>query len=183
MLGKKTFTLILSLILLVSGAYLTYTYSSPVKEKDVLAQGTTTVPANSYRSIEYVQNSAGNYYVQVNATKGTIQTFLNAGSSFGNNGTILNIQKIPASIVLNNSSGGFNYQTSEGKGIPVYLFFLNPDSFSKTVSYSVTCDWTYNNYFASIAGIALISLGTILLFLTLFKNKLRDFNKALENPQ
>ena len=43
--------------------------------------------------------------------------------------------------------------------------------------------WTYENYFGLMAGVALAALGAIVLTLTLLKEKLRSFNRALENQQ
>ena len=186
MLGKKTLVFIVSLIMLASGVFLTYTYSGPVEAKDALAQGTITVPANGYQSILYAESSSGNYYVQVDANKGTIQAFFNSENSTKAtlpNGTIVDIWNLPFQVVFNGSSGEFCNPIIEEKASSEYVFLSNPNSFSEVVSYSVWRSWTYNNYFGLLAGISLISLGTVMLFLAAFKNKLRDFNKALENQE
>ena len=186
MLGKKALVFIVSLIMLASGVFLTYTYSGPVEAKDALAQGTITVPANGYQSILYAESSSGNYFVQVDANKGTIQAFFNSENSTiatMPNGTIVDIWNLPFQVVFNGSSGEFCNPIIEEKASSEYVFLSNPNSFSEGISYSVWRSWTYNNYFGLLAGISLISLGTVMLFLVALKNKLRDFNKALENQQ
>lgn len=186
MSGKKTLALIASLLMLALGGFLTYTYSGPVKATDVFAQGVLTVPANGYQSIVYVRSSSGEYHFQVDTNIGTIQAFFNnenSTKSTWTNGTQLDMRDIPSCIVFNGSSGEFAYGLTQDKPSSEYLFFSNPDSFSKEVTYSAWRSWTYNNYFGLSAGIALISIGTIALFLLAFKNKLRDFNIALENQE
>jgi hypothetical protein len=186
MFCKKTLTLVLSLIMLASGVFLTYAYSNPVEARDVLAQGTITVPANGYQSIVYVRSSSGEYYFQVDTNIGIIQAFFNTENSTKitwTNGTLLDIRSIPSNIAFNGSSGEFAYGLTQERASSEYLFFSNPDSFSKEVTYSVTYNWTYDNYFGLLAGISLIAFGAIVLFLVVFKNKLRDFNRALENQE
>jgi len=186
MFRKKTLTLVLSLIMLASGAFLTYAYSGPVEARDILAQGTITVPANDYQSIVYVRSSSGNYYFQVDTKIGIIQAFFNTENSSKitwTNGTLLDIRSIPSCIAFNGSSGKFGYGLTQDSASSEYLLLSNSDSFSKEVSYSIWRSWTYNNYFGLLAGISLISLATIVLFLTIFENKLRDFNKALEKQE
>jgi len=186
MFHKKPLTFVLSLIMLASGVFLTYAYSGPVKAIDVLAQDTITVPANDYQSIVYVQSSSGNYYFQVDTKIGIIQAFFNTENSSKitwNNGTLLDIRSIPSCIAFNGSSGEFGYGLTQDSASSGYLFLSNTDSFSKEVSYSIWRGWTYDNYFGLLAGISLISLATIVVFLAVFENKLRDFNKALEKQE
>ena len=184
--GKKTLTLILSLIILASGVFLTYTYSGSVKAKDSIAQGTITCQ-RGYQSILYAESSSGDYWVQVNANKGTIQAFFNTENSTKAtlpNGTVVDIWNAPHQVVFNSSSGEFCNPIVEEKPSSEYLFLSNPNSFSEVVSYSIWRSWTYNNYFGLLTGVTLISLGLIVLFLAVFKNKLRkNFNKALENQE
>lgn len=173
--------------MLASGVFLAYTYSSPVKAQNVLAEGVLNVPANSYQSIVYVRSLSGDYYFQVDTDMGTIQAFFNTeNSTFDTwvDGASHDIWNIPQRAAFNGSSGGFA-QDIWGDGFPnsEYLIFSNPDSFNKDVNYKVGYNWTYNNYFGLMAGIAITALGAIILFLTLLKNKLRDFNKALENQE
>jgi hypothetical protein len=186
MSGKKTLALIVPLLMLTSGVFLTYTYSGPVKATDVLAEGVLTVPANGYQSIAYVRSSSGEYYFQVDTNIGAIQAFFNNENSTKitwTNGTQLDMRDIPSCTAFNGSSGEFAYGLTTDRASSEYLFFSNPDSFSKEITYSVTYNWTYNNYFGLLAGISLISIGTIALFLIVFKNKLRAFNKVLENQE
>jgi hypothetical protein len=184
MSGKKSLALIISLLMLTLGIFLTYTYSGPVKATDVLAEGILTVPANSYQSIVYYRSSSGEYYFQVDTDNGTIQAFVNLENSTKitwTNGTLVDMRDIPSFIVFNGSSGEFAYGLTQEKPSSEYLFFSNPDSVSKEVTYSVTYNTIYNNYFGLFAGISLVSMGAIVLFLVVFKNKLRAFNEALEN--
>ena len=174
------------MIILASGVFLTYTYSGSVKARDSIAQGTITVPTNDYQSILYAESSSGDYWVQVNANEGTIQAFFNTENSTKAtlpNGTIVDIWNVPHQVVFNSSSGEFCNPIVEEKASSEYLFLSNPNSFSEVVSYSIWRSWTYNNYFGLLTGVTLISLGLIVLFLAVFKNKLRNFNKALENQE
>jgi hypothetical protein len=112
MSGKKSLALIISLLMLTLGIFLTYTYSGPVKATDVLAEGILTVPANSYQSIVYYRSSSGEYYFQVDTDNGTIQAFVNLENSTKitwTNGTQLDMRDIPSFIVFNGSSGEFAY--------------------------------------------------------------------------
>jgi hypothetical protein len=84
---------------------------------------------------------------------------------------------------FNGSSGEFGYGLITEGPSSEYLVFSNPDSVSKEVSYNISYAWTYNNYFGLLAGISLISMGTITLLLVAFTNKMRAFNKALENQE
>jgi hypothetical protein len=86
--------------------------------------------------------------------------------------------------MVNGSSGAFGIQVIGGNyPVTQYLILSNPDAYSKDVYYHVSHKWTYDNNFASITGIALITVVAIVLFLGLLKDKLRDFNKALENQE
>ena len=111
--------------MLASGVFLTYTYSGPVKAKDSIAQGTITVPANGYQSILYTESSSGNYFVQVNANKGTIQAFFNTENSTKAtmpNGTLVDIMESPFQVVFNGSSGEFCNPIIEEKPSSEYVF-------------------------------------------------------------
>jgi hypothetical protein len=69
------------------------------------------------------------------------------------------------------------------QSITRYLVFYNPDATSKQVTYEVTRDITYSNYIGLTAGIAAAAAGALLFGLTLLQEKLRNFNKALENQE
>jgi hypothetical protein len=186
MSGKKTLALIAFLLMLASGVFLTCTYSGPVKATDVLTQGAVTVPGNGYQSILYVRSSSGEYHFQVDTSIGTIQAFFNGENSTKItwiNGTQLDMRGIPLYAAFNGSSGEFAYGLTQDNPSSEYLIFSNSESFGKEVTYSVWRSWSYNNYFGLFAGIALISIGTLALFLLAFKNNLRDFNEALENQE
>jgi nitrate reductase gamma subunit len=62
-----------------------------------------------------------------------------------------------------------------------YLTFLSPDGISKEVTYDISRHWTYSNYIGLTAGIAAVAAGALMFGLMLLKDKLRNFNKALEN--
>ncbi|MGB9693938.1 MAG: hypothetical protein ACPLYF_03755 [Fervidobacterium sp.] len=183
---KKTLAPIISLLMLASGVFLTYTYSGPVEARDVLAQGTVTVPANGYQSIVYARSSSGNYFFQIDTDTGIIQAFFNTENSTmvtWTNGTLLDMRDIPSYAVFNGSSGIFAYGLTQESPSSEYLLLSNPDSFDKEVSYRIWRSWTFENYFGLLVGISLVSVATIMLFQLIFKEKLKDFNKALESPE
>jgi len=172
--------------MLACGVFLAYTYSSTVKAQQVTDEGTLTVPANSNQSIAFAPHLDGYYLFQVDTNKGTIQAYFNDENCtyrYWSNGTTFQVRPI-----FNGSSGlipgGFSpaFDTN-GKIEPEYLIFSNTDNFNKDVNYKATYYWTYTNNFYMIAGIVLTALGAIILFLTLLRNKLREFNKALENHE
>ena len=182
--GRKSLVLAISLIMLTGGVLLAYTYSSIVKAQTIAAQGTVLVPANTCQSIVFTPQSGGYYTFQVSTNMGTIQAFLNSENR--TYGTYQNGTTVPQRPLINGSSGetgGSWYYANSAKPSPEYFIFSNPNSFSEEVNYKVTHNWTYNNYFDLLAGIALTALGAILLVITLLQNKLRDFNKALENQE
>jgi len=186
MTRKKALVLVVSVILLVFGVYLANTYSSPVNAQVTLAHGIVNVPAKNYNSIAYVEGSAGIYLIQISSDKGTVQAFENGENStfmHWSNGTVTDIRSWSRPDI-NASSGqtGVDFVNS-GPPTTVYLILSNIDSYSKNVSYIVTYSWTYSNNFAYIAGVALTAIGAILLAITLLGNKLRAFNRALENQE
>ncbi len=182
MLGRKPLVVIIALIMLASGIFLTYTYSSQVEGKEFWERGFLTVLANGNQSIIFLTGSPGLYHIQVEAERGTIETFFNITNTWGG-------KSPPPLLVFNGSSGQFTYNLQASNpnvvGSPNagYIIFSNPDSFNEVISYSIIRTWPYNNYFYLMAGVALTALGAIILFLTLLKNKLKDFNKALENQE
>ena|SRR5208283_1491222 len=181
MSGKKTLAIIVSLIILASGVFSMYTYSGSVKARANIDRGVLPVASDGFQSINFQANSAGMYYIQINASAGAITAFFNVKNLTD---AWISGQSLPSILVFNGSSGQFTYY-SQPNSLPNkgYIIFSNPDSFNKEVSYNIYRAWTYNNYFALITGIALTALGAIIIFLTLLKNKLKDFNKALENQE
>lgn len=177
--NKKMLTLIVCLVILASGVYLVHTYSNVIKAQNIINQGRLAISANSFQSIAFSPKSEGYYIFQASTDRGTIQAFLNTGNStYGTwqNGTI-----DPLPPLINGSSGetggGFCGALSE------YFIISNPDSFNQQVNYKITYNWTYNNYFALLGGISFITISIVILVLTIFKNKLKNFNKALENQE
>ena len=170
--------LVASLIMLILGAYLTYNYSRPVQEKIMSAQSTVNVPGNEYRVIDFKFSYSGFYYAQVSVTNGTVKVY-------SSNVNTTEVMTNGTPIIANNSvDGRFLFQYVGGEILSTgYIFLSNPNSFTETVRYNVYYNLTYNNYFALLAGIALIPLAIITLLLSIFKNKLSSFNKALENQE
>lgn len=179
---KKALTVIVSLLMLVSGVFLAYTYSSPVQAQNTVAKGSVYVPAGSHQSIIYSENQAGIYYFQIDPDNGTVQVYINDENSTVNywqNGT-----ECPKTPDFNGSSGQFGWNIIGGTFPNTrYLVFSNPDSYNKNITYEVSCHYTYNNNFGLMAGIAFTAVGAIAFFLTLLKDKLWDFNKALDNQE
>jgi hypothetical protein len=134
MLDKKALALIVSLLMLVSGVYLAYTYSSVVHAQQVTSQDTLPVSANGYQSIAFSPQSGGYYIFQASTDKGAIQAFLNSENL--TYGTWQNGTTCPIRPLINGSSGETGGQFSS---VPSeYFIFSNPDSFNKQVNYSVT---------------------------------------------
>ncbi len=184
--GRKVFALVASVLILAGGIYLWHTYSNPVEGQNTLEHGTVTVPPNDYKSIDYQISAEGTYIIQLNVDRGTIQAFHSGdGTPFAHwgNGTTFD-ERTFTPPVFNASSGltGGCYG-GDFKPYTEYLLLSNVDSYSKQVQYEVDYRWSYSNYFAMMAGIALAAFGAITLVLTLFRDRLRNFNRALENQQ
>jgi hypothetical protein len=190
MFSKKTVAIVLSLVMLVLGVSLTYAFSGIVQEKELLAEGTITVPANGYQSIRLAQNLTINYHCQINAYTGTIQVF----TSYDNtptmwvNGSLMYMWDIQPPM-FNGSSGQFSFEMDLSlvrNGVvigvipcPVYVFFFNPNSSSESVHYNITYNLTIANYFGLLTGIALISLSSVALVILKFKNRINNFIRIL----
>ncbi len=183
---KMLFVLLVSLLMLASGVFLADTFSRPVETQTVLTEGTINVPADGYQAIVYSRSASGIYLFHIETDKGTIRVFHRSENSTKTtwmNGTELDIRDIPDYQSFEGSVGDFGYSGSLEKPDSEYLLFSSDDSFSKDVSYKVSFHWTYNNYFAMMAGIALAIFGAIAFVLALLKHKLRDFNRALETQE
>jgi hypothetical protein len=185
---KKVLALLFSLLMLAGGLFLANTYYNPVEAQNVIDYGTVNIPANGYYSLGYVISQGGDYLVQFNVDRGTIQAFHSSdGSVISNwgNGTEFDIrsQYYPSF----NDSSGITGMTVMGEGgsfpYTVYYVLSNVDVYSKNVTYEITYHWTYNNYVAMMAGIALTIFGSLVFVLILLKGKLKEFNKALENQE
>jgi hypothetical protein len=183
---KMLFVLLVSLLMVASGVFLADTFSRPVEAQTVLAEGTINVPTDGYPAIVYSRSASGIYLFHIKTDKGTIRAFHRSENSTKTtwmNGTELDIRDIPDYQNFEGSSGDFGYSGYLEKPDSEYLLLSNEDSFSKNVSYKVSFRWTYDNYFAMMAGIALGIFGAIAFVLTLLKHKLRDFNRALETQE
>jgi len=181
---KMSFALLASLVMLASGMLLADAFSRPVEAQTVLAEGTVNVPAYNYQAIVYQRSTSGDYLFHVETDKGNIQAFLrreNSTKTTWMNGTELDIRDLPDYHNFDGSDGDFAYSGYMDRPDSEYLLFSNSDSFDKNISYQVFFRWTYHNYFAMMAGIALTIAGAITFCLTLLKNRFRDFNQALEN--
>jgi hypothetical protein len=170
--------------MLASGMLLADAFSRPVEAQTVLAEGTVNVPTYNYQAIVYQRSTSGDYLFHVETDKGNIQAFLrreNSTKTTWMNGTELDIRDLPDYHNFDGSDGDFAYSGYMDRPDSEYLLFSNSDSFDKNISYQVFFRWTYHNYFAMMAGIALTIAGAITFCLTLLKNRFRDFNQALEN--
>jgi hypothetical protein len=183
---RMALALVVAVVMIVLGVFLAVTYSNIVEAENLVDKGTITVPANDYKPLSYQVSADGAYAIQLDVDKGTIQGFYSSDGSImlhWSNGTTQD-RRLTDPPTFNGSSGmtggyynGDHYPTTR------YLVLSNVDSYDKQVQYTVTYHWTYYNYFAMIAGITLFSSGAIVLALTLLKNRLHNFNKALENQQ
>ncbi len=182
---KKALMLACCILTIILGSFLAQTYSIPVQAQTINNQGTVNVPANGYYPLCLVISQSGEYRVQFNVDKGTIQAFHSGdGTVIGHwsNGTEYDIRDeyYPN---FNGSSGITAGSYSIESPYTTYYILSNTDNYSKNVTYQVTYNWIYNNYIAMIVGITLVIFGSIMFILTLLKGKLKDFDKALENQE
>jgi len=183
---RMALALVVAVVMVVLGGFLAVTYSNIVEAQNVIGEGTITVPANDYRAISYQVSAEGVYAIQLDVDRGTIQGFHSGdGSIFlhWSNGTIQDMRDCTPPTFNGSSGLTGGYYGGDGSPNMEYLMLSNVDAYDKQVQYTVTYRWTYYNYFAMVAGITLLSVGAITLALTLLKNKLHNFNKALENQQ
>ncbi|MGD6933507.1 MAG: hypothetical protein ACQCN5_04800 [Candidatus Bathyarchaeia archaeon] len=182
---KKGLALLVSLLMLAGGLFLADTYNKPVEAQNLIDQGTVNVPANGYYPLGYIVSQDGNYMVQFNVDRGAIQAFHSSDGSvigYWGNGTAYDIrsQYYPS---FNGSSGITGSYYLIENPYKTYYILSNTDNYSKNVTYEITYNWTYNNYVAMMAGIAITIFGCITFVLTLLKGKLKNFNKALDNQE
>ncbi len=180
---RRVLTLLISLAMLSGGLWAANIFSGPLEAQSIIAEGAVAVPANSYNCTIYQESESGDYYFQVAAERGTVAVYPNDENStvtYWQNGT-----GQPLTPSFNGSSGIFVWSIIGEYSQPQErcLVFSNPDSTSKMVNYEVSRHWTYNNYIGLTAGIAAATAGAIVLALTLLQDKLRTFNKALENQE
>jgi hypothetical protein len=180
--GKKGVSLLIAIILLAGGLWAANTYSHPLQGQETVSKGIIPLAANGQQCITY-QEQTGDYTVQVDADIGFVEVYVN-----NENGTVgywQNGTTVPMAPNFNGTSGTytFNVWVEENHQVTRYIVFNNPDSASKDVSYEVSRYMTYSNYFGLTAGIAATAAGAIALALVLLQDKLRNFNRALDNQE
>ena len=181
--GKKLITLIIALIMIGAGLWAANTFSQPVQSRETISKGIIPLAAHGQHCIVYEETEPSTYYVSVDGGIGFIRVYVN-----NENGTVgywPNGTTEPMTPSFNDTKGQFSYSMWVGpdQSITRYIVFYNPDSTSKQVTYEVTRDITYSNYIGLTAGIASAAAGALLFGLTLLQEKLRNFNRALENQQ
>lgn len=178
--NKKLAMLSISVILLASGLWAANTFSAPVEAQETTAKGAVPLSAYGQQCISFQQCQSGYYFFQIDATVGSVLVYSGENSTvdYWSNGTAF--PKMPD---FNGTSGQFAWGMfgDSSQAVTHYLTFLNPDGISKEVSYEISRHWTYSNYIGLTAGIASAAAGALLFGLTLLQNKLRNFNRALEN--
>jgi hypothetical protein len=159
-------------------------FSGKVEAVEIIAKGIVVVPAGSYNCTTYMERQSGIYFFQISTIEGRTEAYINGENSTVNyweNGSICSIP-----VSFNGSSGEFGCNLIDGvysAPLTRYLVFNNPGLTDIMVNYEVSRHWTYNNYFGLTAGIALAAGGALVFALTLLGDKLRSFNKALENQK
>jgi hypothetical protein len=179
--NKKLITLIIALIMIGAGLWAANTFSQPVQSRESISKGIIPLAAHGQHSIVYEETEPSTYYVSVDGGIGFIRVYVNNENrtvGYWPNGTTE-----PMTPSFNDTKGQFSYSMWVGpdQSITRYIVFYNPDSTSKQVTYEVTRDITYSNYIGLTAGIASAAAGALLFGLTLLQDKLRNFNRALEN--
>ncbi len=178
--GKKGASLLIAIILLGAGLWAANTFSHPLQGQETVSKGITPLAANGQQCITY-QDQTGDYTFQVDADIGFVEVYVN-----NENGTVgywPNGTTVPMNPNFNGTKGQFTISAwvQENQQVTRYIVFYNPDSTSKEVNYEVNRYVTYSNYFGLTAGIAAAAAGAIALALVLLQDKLRNFNRALDN--
>jgi hypothetical protein len=181
--GRKLFTLIIAVVLLGAGLWAANVFSQPVQSRETTSKGIVPLAAHGQHCVVYQETQPSTYYVAVDGGLGFIEVYVNTENrtaGYWPNGTTEAMTPM-----FNDTKGQFSYSMWVGpdQSITRYLVFYNPDATSKQVTYEVTRDITYSNYIALTAGIAAAAAGALLFGLTLLQDKLRNFNKALENQE
>jgi hypothetical protein len=177
---RRALSLLVALVLLIVGLYAADIFSGNLEVKTVITEGKVWVPANSYNCTRYQEKESGIYYFEVKAQNSPIKAYINDENTTGyfwSNKT----SSLSASFV--GTSGEFSISLVGELTTPItgYLVFSNSEPSNTEVSYEVSRHYTYNNYIALSAGIAMAAAGAILLALTVLGDKLREFNRALDN--
>jgi hypothetical protein len=176
---RRALSLLVAVVLLVVGLYAADIFSGNLEVKTVIAEGKVVVPANSYNCTKYQETEAGKFYFEVKTENNPVKVYINDENSTGHswNGT-----ETTLSPSFFGTSGVFSVSLVGELTAPItgYLVFSNPEASDMEVSYEVSRHYTYNNYIALTAGIALAAAGAILLGMGLLGGKLREFNRALD---
>lgn len=178
---RRALSLLVAVVLLVIGLYAADVFSGNLQVKNVIAEGTVLVSANSHNCTGYQEAEPGIYYFEVKSNGGAVRAYINdenATTYSWSNETTCSLN--PSFF---GTSGEFSVSLVGELSSPItgYLVFSNPEASNTEVSYQVSRHYTYNNYIALTAGIALSAAGAILLGMGLLGDKLREFNRALDN--
>jgi hypothetical protein len=181
---RRALSLLVALVMLITGLYAANLFSGNIEITTTITEGAVSVPASSHNCTTYQETEVGTYYMEILLDYGTVEVYVrdeNATVSYWQNG-----EECPMTPTYNGTSGHFGWLVIGDEHTQPqtrYLVFNNPDLTAKMVSYVVTRHYTFNNYIALTAGIAVAAGGAIFLGLTLLGDKLRDFNRALDNQE
>jgi hypothetical protein len=191
-LGRRVFFTAIALVMILSGAFMAYNNASSniIHQLSTVATGSIMVPANGYAYEPMQFNATGTYY-------------------FGGDRPIDLNDSVDRTIMLNATlmdeasfnawqNGHYQPQWSVYYYCPVfsslkssnlkttYDFVLtNQNASDAQVYYTIYRQWDQYNYvgvLALVGGVALVPAGAATIYLT-NKNKLKQFNKALENQE
>lgn len=181
--AKRLAILLFSILLIAAGLLAANTFSGIVEGKEIVTKGAVNVAANGQQCVIFQERQSGDYYVDINAKTGAVEVYLSSDNSTLN--YLFNSTQCLRVPEFNGTSGRFIWGVAGSYSQPVtrYLVFLNPDEVGKDVSYEISRHWTYTNYIFLAAGIAAAAAGFLLFALALLQDKLRNFNRALENRE
>jgi hypothetical protein len=176
---RRALSLLVAVVLLVVGLYAADIFSGNLEVKTVIAEGSVWVPANSYNCTKYQEAESGKYYFEVKTENTRVKVYINDENSTGHSWNGTETALSPSFFGI---SGEFSVNLVGELSSPItgYLVFSNPEASGTEVHYEVSRHYTYNNYIALSAGIALAAAGAILLGLTILGDRLREFNRALD---
>lgn len=185
---RKALMLAGLLLMIVLGGFLASTYANPIQAQTTISQGTVDIPANDYCSVPFTINKDGQYIAKFNVDKGIIQVYSSSDGSVisqWSNGTEFDIRTQNRPLNVSSGVTGMDCMGCMSVEPPWTRYYIlsNSDGYSKNVTYEITYNWTYNNYVAMMAGIAFVIFGSTAFVLALLKGKLKEFNRALENPE
>jgi hypothetical protein len=176
---RRALSLLVAVVLLVIGLYAADIFSGNLEVKTVISEGKVWVPANSYNCTKYQETESGKYYFEVKTENSPVKVYINDENSTGTSWNGTESALLPSFF---GTSGVFSVNLVGELTAPITgcLVFSNPEVSDVEVSYEVSRHYTYNNYIALSAGIAVAAAGAILLGFALLGNRLREFNRALD---